>query len=67
MAINFSVKTQAAAYAEGTKDAYALLVTMLEEGGINSLLEGIEYNARPADVARLNAYYAARNAGMVNA
>jgi len=59
--INFSVKTQAAAYREGAMDAYDLLVTMLEEGGINNLLEGIELNARPETVARMNAYYAARN------
>lgn len=61
MDINFSVKTQANAYAEGAKDAYDLLVTMLEEGGINNLLDGISYNARPETVARMDAYYAAGN------
>ena len=60
---NFRVKTQAAAYAEGARDAYDLLVTILEErGDINYLLEGIEWNAHPETVARVNAYYAAKNA-----
>lgn len=59
---NFSVKTQAAAYSEGAMDAYDLLVTMLEEGGINNLLSGIEFNARAATVERLNAYYERLNA-----
>lgn len=59
--INFRVKTQAAAYSEGTKDAYDLLVTMLEEGGINQLLEGIELNARPETVQRMNDYYRLQN------
>ena len=61
MPVNFSVQTQATAYSEGARDAYALLVTMLEEGGINNLLSGIEWNARPEDVARMAAYYSARN------
>ena len=61
MATNFRVKTQAAAYSEGARDAYRLLVTMLEEGGINNLLAGIDYNADPATVARLTAYYTAKN------
>lgn len=64
MAINLSVKTQAAAYSEGAKDAYDLLVTMLEEGGINNLLDGISYNARPETVARMDAYYELKNAGL---
>lgn len=59
--VNFSVRTQAVAYTEGFKDAFDLLITMLEEGGtIDHLLEGIEYNARPETVARMNAFYAAR-------
>ena len=58
--MNLSVRTQAIAYSEGARDAYALLVTMLEEGGINRLLEGIEWNARPEDVARMTAYYSTR-------
>jgi len=60
MATNFSVRTQANAYSEGAMDAYALLVTMLEEGGINNLLDGIELNARREDVARMDAHYARR-------
>lgn len=63
MSTNFSVKTQAAAYTDGAMDAYALLVTMLEEGGINNLLEGIANNARREDVARMDAFYAAREQG----
>lgn len=64
MAVNFRVKTQAAAYREGAMDAYDLLITILEEtGDINALLEGIENNAKPETVARMNAYYAARNGG----
>lgn len=62
MAVNFKVKTQAAAYKEGAMDAYALLVELLEQGGINQLLEGIEWNARPETVQRMNAHYAARGA-----
>lgn len=62
MATNFKVRTQAAAYREGAQDAYALLVTMLEEGGINHLLEGIEWNADKPVRDRLNAYYAAKEA-----
>lgn len=59
--VNFSVKTQAHAYREGMLDAFDLLITMLEEGGtIDYLLEGIEHNARPETVARMNAFYAAR-------
>lgn len=61
--VNFRVRTQALAYREGALDAYDLLVTMLiEQGDINGLLEGIECNARPETVARMDAYYAARNA-----
>ncbi len=45
-------------YRAGALDAYDLLVTMLEERGINGLLEGIEWNARPETVARMDAYYA---------
>lgn len=60
--VNFSVRTQAVAYREGMLDAFDLLITMLEEGGtIDHLLEGIEHNARPETVARMNAFYAARN------
>lgn len=60
--VNFRVETQARAYSAGAMDAYDLLVTILEEtGNINSLLEGIENNARPETVARMNAYYAAKN------
>jgi hypothetical protein len=59
--VNFSVKTQAAAYSEGMKDGLDMLVTALEESGdINHLLEVLEWNARPETVARLNAYYAGR-------
>lgn len=59
--VNLSVKTQAAAYQEGFKDAFDLLITMLEEGGsVDHLLEGIEMNARPETVARMNAFYANR-------
>lgn len=59
--VNFSVRTQAAAYREGMLDAFDLLVTMLEEGGtVNHLLEGIEHNARPETVARMDAAYARR-------
>lgn len=62
MAINFSVKTQAAAYSEGLKDGMDLLVTALEEGGtVDHLLEILEMNARPETVARLNAFYANRS------
>lgn len=61
MSVNFSVRTQAAAYSEGAMDAYDLLVIMLEEGGINNLLEGIALNARRETVARMDAYYAAGN------
>lgn len=43
-------------------DAYDLLVTMLEEGGIDNLLCGIEYNAEQAVVDRMDAYYAAKAA-----
>ena len=57
MAINFRVKTQAAAYSEGARDAYRLLVTMLEEGGINNLLAGIDSNADDDTRARMDAYY----------
>ena len=55
--VNFRVRTQANAYSEGAMDAYDMLVTMLEEKGINGLLEGIEWNARPETVKRLNSYY----------
>jgi hypothetical protein len=58
MSVNFRVRTQAVAYQEGMRDAMALLVTALEEGGhINYLLEVLEANARPEDAARLNAFY----------
>lgn len=60
--VDLTVHTQARAYQEGFKDAFDLLVTMLEEGGhINYLLEGIEQNARPETVARMDAFYAARS------
>lgn len=58
MATNFRVKTQVTAYAEGAQDAYALLITALEEGGINNLLEVIALNASKATVDRMDAYYA---------
>jgi len=67
--INMSNHKEARAYQEGMRDGLALLVTMLEEGGINNLLEGLVQNARPADAARVNAYYAAQqpvDAGSVN-
>jgi hypothetical protein len=65
---NFRVKTQAAAYAEGARDAYDLLVTLLVEcGDINYLLEGIENNAAAETVERMNAYYAAKNAPKLRA
>lgn len=60
--VNLNVHTQARAYQEGFKDAFDLLITMLEEGGtIDHLLEGIEHNARPETVARMDAFYARRN------
>lgn len=59
--VNLNDQKQALAYQEGMRDGLALLITMLEEGGINGLLEGVAGNARPADVARLDAYYAAGN------
>ena len=56
--VNFSVKTQAFAYAEGMKDGMAMLIDMLVDGGdINYLLEGIANNARPETVAKMEAYY----------
>jgi hypothetical protein len=62
-AVNFRVRTQSNAYREGALDAYDLLVTLLEETGtINGLLEGIQNNARPETVARMDAFYDARNA-----
>jgi hypothetical protein len=61
MATNFKVQTQAKAYSEGALDAYAMLVEMLTEKGINGLLEGIEWNARKEDVAKLNEYYKGKN------
>jgi hypothetical protein len=61
--VNFSVRTQARAYAEGAKDAYDLLVTcLIEAGDINGLLDAIANNARPETVARMDAYYDAKNA-----
>ena len=62
MTTNFRVKTQSAAYSEGARDAYRLLVTMLEEGGINNLLDGIDCNADSDTRARMSAYYTAHNA-----
>ncbi len=59
--VNLNDHKEARAYQEGMRDGLALLVTMLEEGGINNLLEGLAGNARPADVAKLNAYYAAQD------
>ena len=60
--VNFKVRTQAVAYAEGMRDGMALLITALEEGGdINYLLDCLDANARPEDRARLDAYYDARN------
>ncbi|QIN93853.1 hypothetical protein SEA_ALAKAZAM_31 [Microbacterium phage Alakazam] len=67
--VNLNNHKEARAYQEGMRDGLALLVTMLEEGGINNLLEGLVQNARPADAARVNAYYAAHtivDAGSVN-
>ncbi|AXQ52894.1 hypothetical protein SEA_NEFERTHENA_30 [Microbacterium phage Neferthena] len=70
--VNLNNHKEARAYQEGMRDGLALLVTMLEEGGINNLLEGLVGNARPQDAARVNAYYAAQatptivDAGAVN-
>jgi len=67
--VNLNNHKEARAYQEGMRDGLALLVTMLEEGGINNLLEGLVQNARPADAARVNAYYAAQqpvDAGAIN-
>lgn len=62
--VNFNVKTQARAYQEGMRDAIALLITALEEGGtVNHLLEVLEWNARPADAARLNRFYGSQADG----
>jgi hypothetical protein len=63
MSVNFSVRTQAFAYSEGMKDGLDLLVTcLIESGDINGLLEAIEVNARPETVAKMDAYYEAKNA-----
>lgn len=60
--VNLSVHTQARAYREGFLDAFDLLIEMLEQGGtINHLLEGIEHNARPETVERLNRHYSRRS------
>lgn len=67
--VNLNDHKEARAYQEGMRDGLALLVTMLEEGGINNLLEGLTANARPQDAARVNAYYEAQqpvDAGAVN-
>lgn len=59
--VNLSVHTQARAYREGFLDAFDLLIEVLEQGGtINHLLEGIENNARPETVERLNRHYSRR-------
>jgi hypothetical protein len=56
--VNFKVRTQAHAYAEGMRDGMALLITALEEGGtVDHLLEVLEWNARPEDADRLRAHY----------
>lgn len=60
--VNFNNHAQVRAYQQGARDAYDLLVTMLEEGGdINYLLEGIANNASPDVVARLDAFYGKKN------
>lgn len=60
--VNLNDHKEARAYQEGFQGAFDLLITMLEEGGdINYLLEGIEHNARPDIVARMNAFYAGRS------
>lgn len=59
--VNLNDHKEARAYQEGFQGAFDLLITMLEEGGdTNYLLEGIEHNARPDIVARMNAFYAGK-------
>lgn len=59
--VNFKVKTQSRAYAEGVGDALDMLVTALAEGGtIDALLDCLSNNARPETVARMDAHYAAK-------
>lgn len=66
--VNLNVHTEARAYQEGFKDAFDLLITMLEEGGsIDYLLEGIEHNARPETVKRMNDFYERRNGSRATA
>lgn len=55
--VNLNNHKEARAYQEGMKDGLALLVTMLEEGGIANLIEGLVQNARPVDAVRANAAY----------
>lgn len=60
MATNFTVKTQAAAYAEGYKDAMRDLINARVSNagrGVNYMIERLEDNARPEDRARLVAFY----------
>ena len=59
--VNFNVRTQAIAYQEGHRDAFALLITALEEGGtVSHLIDVLEDNARPEDRERLRRFYDAR-------
>lgn len=59
--VNFQVRTQAAAYQEGCRDAYELLITaLIEAGNVGTMIDVLEDNARPADADRLREYYAAK-------
>lgn len=61
--INLSNHAQARAYQEGMRDGMAMLIdTLVEAGHIDYLLEVLEANARPADAAKLDAFYTARRA-----
>ena len=61
--VDLNVHTQRRAYIKGLQDGLDGAVTALVEGGdINYLLEYIENNAAPETVAKMDAYYAARNA-----
>ena len=56
--VNFNVRTQAVAYQEGYRDAFALLITALEEGGtVSHMIDVLEDNARPEDRERLRRFY----------
>lgn len=61
--VNLNVHTQRRAYIKGLHDGLDGAVQALIEGGdINYLLEYIENNATPETVAKMDAFYAARNA-----